>query len=369
MQCEAAALPGMNIMTSDIRNYGESTQMPDGITYPPVDLSFIATNTFDVRGYFERWMNLVFDRKTRTVGYYSYYTDTVTVLVQNKIGEDIYSITLNECFPINMSSTQLSYSDHEAIRINVTLQYKWWETSQVDPTNLDPFDPYQIALNTQGIENDPLSGFVQGNPLGDEFLGPSDIGSSLSKLGPNMMSSYKKAGNMCTAAFLPANMTHPDAPTFGSDLNSLTKTLTGQMGSFGAGLGELGKSMSAVAGPAFAIGGAIGSAGSTLRSIDNLLSRVGIKTDLGKQGTALGGLGGRLSQTAQLNGIPGALGGVGANMGAIGGQFNNVSRQITNIPNANASVSRAISNLGNVFSSSGSSTSNASSSIAGLFGG
>ena len=375
MQCEIASLPGINIMTADIRNYGEASQVPYGVTYPPVELSFIVTNAFDVRGYFERWTNLVFDRETRTVGYYSQYVDTMQIFVQNKGGDDIYGIKLNECYPVAMNSIGLNSSDHDVMRLGVTMAYKWWtplQTNELIYERLDPreTDPYQNNTSVEGYEVDIPNWLTDQTPSSNDIVGPFNIGSAMSTLGPNMAASFNKAGSQCVASLLSASpaLTHPDVPTFGSDLADLTKTLTNKMASFGNALGDLGKSLTAVTAPASAIGGALGSAGSTLRSIDNLLSRAGIKTNLGKHGSDLGKFGGVISQASQLKGIPGALGGVGANMGSIGNEFANVSRQVANIPNASAGVTTALSKLGNVFSSSGSSTSNSSSSLSSLFG-
>ena len=99
MLCESITLPGFNVMTEENRIYGELTEMPTAPIYNAVTATFIMDNNAQPRTFFIDWLNKVFDRKTRSLGYYADYIKDVDIFITNKAGGAVLQTTLYECYP------------------------------------------------------------------------------------------------------------------------------------------------------------------------------------------------------------------------------------------------------------------------------
>lgn len=129
--CNSTSLPGVDLMTSETRIYGEISTLPYAPMYGTQQLTFISDNTMGIRQKLEEWQNQAYDRKTRSVGYYDDYTKDVQIHVTDKAGNDIYCVTLYEAWIKSIGETQFDYSSEQLVLIPVTLVYKWWETTDV----------------------------------------------------------------------------------------------------------------------------------------------------------------------------------------------------------------------------------------------
>jgi hypothetical protein len=125
--CEATSLPGMQLMSTEIRTAGEYTAMPHAPMFAQQQLTFISDGTLNIRKNLEKWFNQVYNVETRSLGYYDDYVRDVTIFVTNKEDKVIYACVLREAWIQSISDSQLSYADGNVIRIPVTLTYKWWD--------------------------------------------------------------------------------------------------------------------------------------------------------------------------------------------------------------------------------------------------
>ena len=137
MMVDQCSLPGLTLMTTEMRTFGEVREAPYGITYPPVQISTIVDNNSEAKIYFENWANLVFDRETRTSGYYKGsgkiegYAKDIDIVLTDKGDTPIYKVRLYEAFPKTVSDIQLDYSNKDIIRLQVSLAYRYWKRDEL----------------------------------------------------------------------------------------------------------------------------------------------------------------------------------------------------------------------------------------------
>lgn len=86
MLCESITLPGFSVMTDENRIYGELTELPTAPIYNAVTATFIMDNNAQPRTFFIDWLNRVFNRNTRAIGYYADYVKDVDIFITNKAG-------------------------------------------------------------------------------------------------------------------------------------------------------------------------------------------------------------------------------------------------------------------------------------------
>lgn len=130
--CDQIFLPGVNIETTPQRIYGESREMPYNRIFEPVRLSFYVDNDFIIKDAFDRWLGLVINPKTRELQYYKDYTRDLIIDVFNIEDNLQYSIKLYEVYPKTVDPITLDYASKDIMKLNVTLQYKWWEINTMD---------------------------------------------------------------------------------------------------------------------------------------------------------------------------------------------------------------------------------------------
>ena len=122
--CDTASIPGLSFMTNDVAVYGEARQMPTQRLFSDVSLTFYVDLNLVIKKYFDDWMNLVIDPKTRSVNYYRGYVSSMDIIVHDKNHNVKYKVTLNECYPKSIQNIGLDYNDHNPMKLSVGFQYK-----------------------------------------------------------------------------------------------------------------------------------------------------------------------------------------------------------------------------------------------------
>ena len=142
MRCEAVDLPGRALNTSlDTNMYGIAPEIVDGITFGgTLSMTFQASSDLEERVFFESWQEMAWDKGTWNVNYYKdYISDSVDIYVLDQQDTRRYGLRLKECYPKEIGPAPLNYATAgDIIKIPVTLQYKYWETLDINnqPPNL-----------------------------------------------------------------------------------------------------------------------------------------------------------------------------------------------------------------------------------------
>jgi hypothetical protein len=126
LHCDAVTLPGMSISTQQARTYGEFREMPYERLFENITLSFYIDNTMDAKALFDIWIHSIQDPVTRQFNYYKEYITDMTIYVEDKEDEERYNVKLFECYPKSITSIQMDYSAKEVMKIQVSLNYRYW---------------------------------------------------------------------------------------------------------------------------------------------------------------------------------------------------------------------------------------------------
>ena len=164
--CDQINLPGVSIMTGDIRMYGEGHEIPHAPLYAPVSASFIVDNNLSTLNMIKEWMNQVYDFKTRSPGYYDDYVRDVDIYIINKNGDIINQTRLQQCYPKVMQDIQLDYSAENVIKFTVQFVYKWSEKIEQDGAG-NPIQETIISTSQgiQGMNPTAAATYVSGIPV------------------------------------------------------------------------------------------------------------------------------------------------------------------------------------------------------------
>lgn len=125
--CESTSLPGQVISTTEQTIMGETREFPYSKRYDNIALSFYIDNNFEVKGFFDNWLNSVSNTQNKITSYYKdYIAPTVLIEVLPMDSEvSTYSITLHEAYPKAISSIALSASSRDVAKVTISMNYKY----------------------------------------------------------------------------------------------------------------------------------------------------------------------------------------------------------------------------------------------------
>ena len=154
--CESTSLPGLIIRTTEQRIMGEMREFPYIKQYDNITLSFYIDNNFEVKGFFDNWLNSVSNTQNKITSYYKdYIAPTVLIEVLPMDSEvSTYSITLHEAYPKGISPIQLSADSRDIAKIGVSLNYKYYTTSHVASTKSMSSISGTLSNQPMNITND-----------------------------------------------------------------------------------------------------------------------------------------------------------------------------------------------------------------------
>jgi len=136
--CESASLPGRQIATQDFFTSQKAFKRPYAYINDQVSMTFNLTNDYYAYNYLKSWMDMIVRRNGEndyTVSYKSEFTGDITI---QQLGNTDYipvkGIKLENAFPVNLSSINLSNSSDNSIsQVTVTFEFDDWnEESVVD---------------------------------------------------------------------------------------------------------------------------------------------------------------------------------------------------------------------------------------------
>lgn len=141
MYCRSAQLPGINFITSTLTINGSHIDVPVEKHYDKVTLSFYVDAGMMTKVFFDNWMDAIQLYSTKGFEYYSRYTTTILIDILNEEEQHVYSVELQEAYPISINSNQLDYAMPGLMELQVTFSYKSWKSTKfvVQPEKLKSF--------------------------------------------------------------------------------------------------------------------------------------------------------------------------------------------------------------------------------------
>ena len=168
--CTRASLPFKQIVTHDRRISMEFEKIAYGYAVGDVSLSFLSTNTYGVKKYFDAWRSSIVNEETLEIGYKKDYALPIKIHQLKKaekrlsnsfkigpisfetdfqLGRDtVYSVELREAFP----------TTYQAIDLSNDLDGITEFTVQISFTNWRAFEPKASPLSNLSISNLQIAG-------------------------------------------------------------------------------------------------------------------------------------------------------------------------------------------------------------------
>lgn len=148
--CTNVNMPGRQILTTERLIGVKGYKMPTGFASDDISMSFLLTNTYSIKDYFEQWQNLVVNQDTYEIGYPDAYGyDVVVRQLKRSPGlfnlrrgfllggpqagaitsaDIVHAVRLRKAFPTTMSAVELSNDNEGLMQLTVQLSYRNWES-------------------------------------------------------------------------------------------------------------------------------------------------------------------------------------------------------------------------------------------------
>ena len=159
--CRSATLPGKQILTHDRQIGMEREKVAYGYAVDDVTMTFLMTNDYAVRNYFDRWKNIILNEDGQTVKYKNEYQSRVVIhQLANSVPSimlganinigpfsagktvgrgfpvggrldvttSVYSVRLEDAFPTTIGEIQLNNDQDGFIEMNVQMSFTNWTT-------------------------------------------------------------------------------------------------------------------------------------------------------------------------------------------------------------------------------------------------
>jgi len=127
--CDSVQLPGKRIATMEKRITHKAVKKPYSYMVDEVTFSFILTNDYYIKKYFDSWQNMIVSPDDLGIAYKDTYTTDI-VIQQMSTGNDFipaYGVKLINAFPIAVNAIDLSnQSASDALRVTITVGFDDW---------------------------------------------------------------------------------------------------------------------------------------------------------------------------------------------------------------------------------------------------
>jgi hypothetical protein len=160
LRCEAAELPGRQLVSNDSKVYGPTYKTPYESSYQETTLTFLETRELFIRQFFESWMDSIFESRTNLLNYPSYYRTDVQLVQYDMFSTkdiatsnggfgtdatlDVIAIwNLVQAFPTAVNQMPLAWSEDGFHRVSVTMAFEYYRISQ--PTK--PVEPISTSAS------------------------------------------------------------------------------------------------------------------------------------------------------------------------------------------------------------------------------
>jgi hypothetical protein len=141
--------------------FGTKREMPYGVVYAPVSITFICTNSMVERSFFDVWHQFIISPTSQYMEYYKDYVGQVIIQKTSndndaisKVGQVLATYILEEAYPKSISEQELSYSGgDEYLKVTVEFEYARWLCTldnifPGDPGVTNPLNPNPITRRT-----------------------------------------------------------------------------------------------------------------------------------------------------------------------------------------------------------------------------
>lgn len=143
--CRSASLPGVDIETQSVRphGYGPDFKVPTSFSLPPITCIFMVDGNFDMKKYFHRWSQKVFNYDNNTMtssdngtrayeaGYMREYAGSITIRVYPQNDPSVYyEYRYGNAYPVSIGGIDVAWENGaEIMTMSVSFAYDIFSNS------------------------------------------------------------------------------------------------------------------------------------------------------------------------------------------------------------------------------------------------
>jgi hypothetical protein len=131
LYCDSVTLPPVTVETAQAKTFGEFREMPYNRLFDNISMTFYVDNSMQVKLLFDEWINSIQDPTTRTFNYYKTYVTDLNIDVFDVAEGQRYQVVLYEAYPKAISAVQMDYSNKDVMKLQVSMNYKYWLSSSI----------------------------------------------------------------------------------------------------------------------------------------------------------------------------------------------------------------------------------------------
>lgn len=134
---ESAELPGRQFETTPHRIFATVRDMPYGLTYKNVMVTFICTNLMYERTFFDYWHQKIMNPSSQYMEYYENFVGSVVIQkldnsnsFQSTAGEIFSTYVLEEAYPVSIQEQTLNAGEKDSyLKLTVEFSYARWKNT------------------------------------------------------------------------------------------------------------------------------------------------------------------------------------------------------------------------------------------------
>tara|TARA_B000000609_G_C24170858_1_gene350240 strand:+ start:1303 stop:1836 length:534 start_codon:yes stop_codon:yes gene_type:complete len=130
--CQTVNLPGKQIATTPREIGIKYEKMVNGYEVDDISISFLLTNDFTAKRYFETWAASAINYSNQKINYKTDYERDVIIHQLDQQGKTNYKCKLKEAFPTTLNPIEMADQANDTfVQYNVQLSYTDWEEIKI----------------------------------------------------------------------------------------------------------------------------------------------------------------------------------------------------------------------------------------------
>jgi hypothetical protein len=131
---KTVSFPARSFGSTTYRSGGKfALEVPYEMTEEPIDITFLGTNDWTARNFWNDWIDHIQSVDSYNMKYYKDFIGTVKISVYDETeidaGNPTHQVTLHEAWPKTIGAIELGWESAELVDFDVSIAYSWWTTT------------------------------------------------------------------------------------------------------------------------------------------------------------------------------------------------------------------------------------------------
>ena len=132
---KTVSFPARTLASTTYRRGGKfALEVPYEMTEEPIDITFLGTNDWTARAFWNDWIDHIQSVDSYNMNYYKDFIGTVKISVYDETAEQAgrpkHQVTLHEAWPKTIGAIELGWESEELVDFDVDISYNWWTATR-----------------------------------------------------------------------------------------------------------------------------------------------------------------------------------------------------------------------------------------------